>query len=220
MKVNVSSLGTAGTGVTYDTISGVLLYANGSLLCYGKAEEAFGTGIGNYTFTIPADITGGATFYVFAEDVNDTNKTDYASNMIEPVYTVPVYKIIEGANSSFTQNSDGTVIIRGDGEFSKFMHIKVDGQVVGVRNYIKSEGSTRIAFAKEYLNSLAVGSHSFDMVWTDGSASTTFMINAPLANATPLDTSNASSARVTQKDAVPKTGDQTFTMYKIGRAHV
>lgn len=91
--VNVSSLGTAGTGVTYDTVSGMLTDANGTVLCYGKANESFGTGTGDYTFTIPDGVTGGAHFYVFAEDVSQTTTdittTDYASNMVEPVYTAP-----------------------------------------------------------------------------------------------------------------------------------
>ena len=41
----------------------------------------------------------------------------------------PVYSIIDGANSSWTQNTDGTLAIRGNGEFTKFQRVKVDGTV-------------------------------------------------------------------------------------------
>ena len=86
------------------------------------------------------------------------------------------YKIIEGANSSWTQNSDGNLVIKGDGEISKFRNVKVDGVVVDKKNYTVTEGSTIITFKADYLKTLSVGSHTFEIIWTDGSASTSFTI--------------------------------------------
>ena len=86
------------------------------------------------------------------------------------------YKIIDGANSSWTQNTDGSIKIRGNGEYSKFVNVKVDGVVVDPVNYTAREGSTIIEFKPEYLKTLSEGSHTFELVWTDGSASTSFTI--------------------------------------------
>ena len=88
----------------------------------------------------------------------------------------PVHSIIDGANSSWTQNTDGTLAIRGNGEFTKFQRVKVDGTVIDASNYTVTEGSTIITFKADYLKSLSEGSHTFELVWTDGSASTSFTV--------------------------------------------
>ena len=91
--------------------------------------------------------------------------------------TVPAqYKIIDGANSQWTQNTDGSLVIRGDGEMSKFQNVKVDGVIVDAKNYTVTEGSTIITFTSDYLKTLSAGSHTFEMFWTDGSASTNFAV--------------------------------------------
>lgn len=94
----------------------------------------------------------------------------------EPEPAPVQYKIIEGANSSWIQNSDGSLVIKGDGEISKFRNVKVDGVVVDKKNYTVTEGSTIITFKADYLKTLSVGSHTFEIIWTDGSASTSFTI--------------------------------------------
>ena len=107
------------------------------------------------------------------------------------------YDILDGANSSWTQNTDGSLSIRGSGAFSKFVGVKVDGTPVDGKNYTVKEGSTIITLKTDYLNTLSVGTHTFEILWTDGSASTTFAIEA--------DTSEDGN----QKDDAPKTGDDT-----------
>ena len=95
-----------------------------------------------------------------------------------PTPTPNPYEILDGANSSWTQNTDGSgsIKIRGNGEFSKFREVKVDGNTVDPVNYTAREGSTIIEFKPEYLKTLSEGSHTFELVWTDGSASTSFTI--------------------------------------------
>lgn len=94
------------------------------------------------------------------------------------IYISPEYRIIEGANSSWTQNTDGTVVIRGDGEFSRFHAVKVDGKVIDPANYEAKEGSTIITLKAEYLKTLATGSHTFAIVWDNGIAGTNFAVVA------------------------------------------
>ena len=107
------------------------------------------------------------------------------------------YDILDGANSSWTQNSDGSLSIRGSGAFSKFVGVKVDGTPVDGKNYTVKEGSTIITLKADYLNTLSVGTHTFKILWTDGSASTTFALKA--------DTSEDGN----QNGDAPKTGDDT-----------
>ena len=86
------------------------------------------------------------------------------------------YKILDGANSSWTENTDGSLTIRGNGEMTKFQNVKVDGKIVDNENYTVTEGSTIITLKADYLKTLATGDHTFEIVWTDGSATTNFTV--------------------------------------------
>ena len=87
------------------------------------------------------------------------------------------YEILDGANTSWEQNSDGSLSIRGSGAISKFVGVKVDGNLVDVRNYTVKEGSTIVTLKADYLNTLSVGNHTFEIIWTDGTASTGFTVS-------------------------------------------
>ena len=88
------------------------------------------------------------------------------------------YKIIEGANGSWTQNSDGTLTVRANGEFSKFTGVKVDGKLIDRENYTAKSGSTIVTLSKDYLATLSVGNHSLTVVFNDGECSTNFTVKA------------------------------------------
>ena len=103
-----------------------------------------------------------------------TTTAPAASAAAAPVQVT--YDILDGAGSSWTQNTDGSLAIRGSGEISKFREVKVDGVTVDPVNYTVTEGSTIITFKPEYLKSLPVGNHSFELVWTDGTAATNFAV--------------------------------------------
>ena len=87
------------------------------------------------------------------------------------------YEILDGANTSWEQNSDGSLSIRGSGAISKFVGVKVDGNLVDVKNYTVKEGSTIVTLKADYLNTLSVGNHTFEIIWTDGTASTGFTVS-------------------------------------------
>ena len=127
----------------------------------------------------------------------------------------PVYQIIDGANSSWTQNTDGSgsIKIRGNGEISKFVSVMVDGSIIDPSNYTASEGSTIIELHKDYLKTLSEGIHTLAIVWTDGSASTNFTI---VKNTTDDDDNNDNGSTNTAGSSdntaqtltkSPKTGD-------------
>ena len=113
------------------------------------------------------------------------------------------YKIIEGANGTWTQNSDGTLTVRANGEFSKFDYVKVDGKRIDSKNYTAKSGSTIVTLSKDYLATLSVGNHSLTVVFNDGECSTTFTVRAASDNnpgtaVTPDNTTNN-----------PQTGDHS-----------
>lgn len=92
------------------------------------------------------------------------------------------YYIMDGANSSWVRNEDGSMAIRGNGEISKFTGVKVDGVLIDPANYIVTEGSTIVTLKPEYLNTLSEGSHSFEILWADGSAATDFTVTGNAAD--------------------------------------
>ena len=159
----------------------------------GTGTMADVTGIsGEYTlpangFTAPA----GKQFKAWSVDGNEKAVGDKitvtADITVTAVWeTIPAapadYDILNGANSKWTQDSDGNISVRGSGEFSKFVGVKVDGKTVDEKYYTVKEGSTIVTLKPEYLNTLTVGKHTLEIVWTDGTANTTFTVDAKPAN--------------------------------------
>ncbi len=83
------------------------------------------------------------------------------------------YKIISGDGSEHRIGADGTITIKCDGEFSKFVGIKMDGKDVDASNYTAKAGSTVVTFKASYLNKLSAGNHTVTFVYTDGSVDAT-----------------------------------------------
>lgn len=166
-----------------------------------------GVYIKDNTFTMPAnDVSVKAVFEKKAAGDDDKDETEY--------------KIIFGANGSWTQNTDDAMTISGNGEFSKFVTVKVDGTEVSKENYTAKSGSTIITFKKEYLNTLSAGTHTCEIVWTDGSASTTFTIKATTPEKTDDNTSDNTTGTTTDKtnetkQTSTKTGDNTPIMLYV-----
>ena len=118
------------------------------------------------------------------------------------------YKILDGADSSWTQDAHKGLVIRGNGEFSKFKCVKVDGIIVDTKNYTVSEGSTVVTLKEDYLNTLAAGKHTFEIVWIDGLASTTFTVVK--------DNNNLVQVTGNKNSIVTKTGDTAnYVLYSI-----
>lgn len=86
------------------------------------------------------------------------------------------YKITQGANGTWIQNSNGTLTIIANGDIAKFTGIKVDGKLIDKGNYTVVSGSTKVTFKAEYLKTLTVGTHEVTFVYTDGECSTNFEV--------------------------------------------
>ena len=78
---------------------------------------------------------------------------NYAKTAVEiPIEeTQTSYSITEGAGSSYVLQSGNSLTIRGNGEFSKFTGIKVDGVLIGKENYDVKSGSS----SKKSIDTLA-----------------------------------------------------------------
>lgn len=125
------------------------------------------------------------------------------------------YKIIEGANGSWTQNTDGTLTVRANGDFSKFTGVKVDGILIDAKNYTAKSGSTIVTLKPEYLQTLSAGSHTLTFIYVDGECSTKFAVKAAAkqADVTPTETSVKTPDQSKPVDQAtpksPKTGDES-----------
>ena len=97
----------------------------------------------------------------------------------------PEYKVIEGANGTWKQNSDGTLTFRANGEFSKFTGVKVDGQLVDAKNYTAVSGSTIVTLSADYLKTLSTGNHTLTVLFNDGDCSTNFTVQVAGSSTTP-----------------------------------
>ena len=136
------------------------------------------------------------------------------------------YKILDGANSSWTENTDGSLTIRGNGEMEKFQNVKVDGKIIDKKNYTVTKGSTIITLKVDYLKTLATGDHTFEIVWTDGSATTKFAVAKNKSgdnnknnnnNNKKNNSNNAKNNQTTQKNPTDtKKKEQSVTAPKTG----
>ena len=161
--------------VTVTNGSGSGNYAQGSTVTItantapnGQRFKDWSIESGNITLASSTSDT--TTFVMPAEAVRV--KANY-----EAIPTPVSYKILDGANSDWKQNTEETITIRGNGDFSKFVGVKIDGNTIDAKNYTAKEGSTIITLTTDYLKTLSIGTHTFEIVWTDGSASTNFTVS-------------------------------------------
>lgn len=153
--------------------------AHGSISPSGKVEVVEGS---SQIFVITAE--DGYEIESLTVDGKSVDAvTSYTFENVTAAHTIAVtfklqYKIIDGANGSWTQSTDGSgsLLIRGNGEFSKFLNVKVDGNIIDPTNYEARSGSTIIELKAEYLKTLSEGTHTFEIAWTDGTAKTSFTV--------------------------------------------
>ena len=167
--------------------------AHGSISPSGNVEVVEGS---SQTFVITAE-EGYEIESLTVDGTAVSAVADYTFENVTAAHTIAVtfkqqYKIIDGANSSWTQSTDGSgsIRIRGNGEISKFVNVKVDGTIVDPANYTVTEGSTIIELKADYLKTLSEGTHTFEIIWTDGTAGTSFTVAKNTSDAPGNDDNN------------------------------
>ena len=171
-----------------------------------------------------ASVASGLTMTLNGEAVNTKNMTVSADGTsvfvtalktLKPTAGQSAYKFLEGENGSWTQNSDGTLRFRANGEFNKFTGVMVDGVLVSADNYTAQSGSTIIVFKSSYLKGLSAGTHKITVVYTDGECSANFEVKQVSEGVT-SDTATATVATTATTTAkTPKTGDDSHPLVWI-----
>lgn len=123
------------------------------------------------------------------------------------------YKIIEGENSSWIQNTDETLIFRSNGDFSKFIGIKINDSWVNPENYTASPGSTVVTLKNEYLKTLSEGTHKITFIFKNGKCSTNFEVKKAAEeikeNSKEPIAEEKEKEKYSEKSSSPKTGDKS-----------
>ena len=185
---------TAGDTLNVDDLAVTAYYADG----YSEPVQDYTTNVSAIDMSADGDKTLTVSY-----TKNGVTKT---KDITIKVNAVPAsYKIISGADSEWKQNTDENITIRGNGEFSKFESVKVDGSIIDAKNYTAKEGSTIIILKADYLKTLSVGTHSFEIVWADGSAATSFKVSKNTSD-------SEGSKDNSQQPTPPQTGDNSRPM--------
>ena len=175
----------------------------------------------NKDFTITAN-TGYKLVKVLVNDVEKTldgntlKLKNITSNMkIKVVVEKIEYKVIEGAEQTYTITEDTEARFRIDADYSLFNNkVYVDNVLVDSSNYTSKSGSTIIVLNKDYVDTLAVGEHTLKVAFADGGeAETTFTIARKAEN----NTSSKPEDEEEMKDngSNPKTGDNIMLYVAI-----
>ena len=88
----------------------------------------------------------------------------------------PTYTILEGANQTYTIDSNVDVVIKASGTKANLSKIQIDGTDLDTAHYNTEEGSTILTLKASYLNALSVGEHTVKFAYDDGEVSTTLKV--------------------------------------------
>ncbi|MDY5940332.1 MAG: hypothetical protein SPJ23_01620, partial [Eubacteriales bacterium] len=114
---------------------------------------------GTITFT-----TDGSPYYVLGEK-------DSTISTLPP-------EIIKGKGQSIVAGENKEVSFTSNAAFSDFLRVELDGKTLDEKYYTVKEGSTIVTLKADYVATLSVGVHTISIVSTNGTATTTFTINA------------------------------------------
>ena len=86
------------------------------------------------------------------------------------------YKILSD-KQTYILNSNNAISITADGNLNKLIGIMVDGILISSENYDLENGSTVLTLKSSYLDTLSVGNHTLEFVYSDGSVETLFAVS-------------------------------------------
>ena len=93
---------------------------------------------------------------------------DETNKLMQLYDTLDNYDIISSSSSRWAIGSYRPLIFTANGPDRKFEELRVDGKVVKSSKYTHEDGSTIITLPYNYLQTLSVGTHSIQVVYTDG----------------------------------------------------
>ena len=208
--------------ITVEEVTGATVNPDGTVtVSYGDNKD----------FTITAN-TGYKLVKVLVNDVEKTldgntlKLKNITSNMkIKVVVEKIEYKVIEGAEQTYTITEDTEARFRIDADYSLFNNkVYVDNVLVDSSNYTSKSGSTIIVLNKDYVDTLAVGEHTLKVAFADGGeAETTFTIARKAENNNNNENNNENKTPSKPEDkeemkdngSNPKTGDNIMLYVAI-----
>lgn len=87
-------------------------------------------------------------------------------------------EIIKGKGQSITAGEKKVLSFTSNAAFSDFVRVELDGKTLDEKNYTAKEGSTVVTLKADYVATLSAGKHTIGVVSENGTASTTFTVNA------------------------------------------
>ena len=156
-----------------------------------------------------------------ALDGNTLKLKNITSNMkIKVVVEKIEYKVIEGADQTYTIDQSTEARFRINADYSLFdKKVYVDDILVDSANYTSESGSTIITFSKEYIDTLAIGQHTLKVAFTDGGeAKTTFTIARQFEennNNENVSLNTENKEEMKDNGSNPKTGDNVMLYIAI-----
>lgn len=86
------------------------------------------------------------------------------------------YSFLSGANATHEIGSGKELTVRADGDLEKFVAVLVDDEELDGAHYTTRAGSTIVAIAPEYLDTLSSGQHKLTVRFKDGETTTHFTV--------------------------------------------
>lgn len=130
-------------------------------------------------------------------DENATNEIKLDDTVISKLSP----EIIEGKGQSITAGEKKELTFKSNAAFSDFIRVELDGKTLDEKNYTVKEGSTVVTLKADYVAALSAGEHTIGIVSTNGTATTTFTVNA--------------KAVVDNDTKSPQTGDNSHMAFWI-----
>lgn len=111
---------------------------------------------------------------------------------LDTLYTALTdYRIISGSGCRWYQGSGRTLSFTANGACRKYTVVRIDGGVINPDNYTVTAGSTIITLHNSYLQSLGGGTHTLQVVYSDGATDlATFTVMLPIHIPATGDTGN------------------------------
>ena len=142
-----------------------------------------------------------------------TCKNDSTHKETEIIAKLPFeYKILEGQNQEYSKGND--LVVKVNGEFRKFVELRLNGEVLETANYRVKSGSTIVTLKDNYLSTLLSGEYTLTFVYTDGEVSTKFKISKTEISEEETNTENKNNENITTENKIeennsnsPQTGD-------------
>lgn len=199
---------TVGTAITDIDVSGGV---SGGTTPYTFSATGLPAGIdidpstGIISGTPTGTASAGTATITVTDNALETESITISYGAISESTTEPIYTITSGAKSEWKKETTEGLIFISDGDYGDFTSwgkiVKVDGVQILLDDFDSESGSTKVILKPAYLETLALGEHTLEIAYRDGSAYTTFTI-------VKADTSNTGNKDTVGEAA--KTGDAAY----------